>query len=74
MYVNSLGYDHKKKDKNRKKKNHNLLLLLFLFNFQLLKEAKETFFYIYECIYFTSKNPDVQNDKKKNFNHMKLIF
>lgn len=56
------------------KKNHDLLLLLFLFNFQLLKEAKETFFYIYECIYFTFKNPDVQNDKKKSFNHMKLIF
>ena len=46
------------------KKNSILLLLLFLLNFQLLKEAKETFFYIYiyKCIYFTFKNSDVQND------------
>lgn len=53
-----------KKWQKQEKKNHNLLLLLFLFNFQLLKEAKETFFYIYKCIYFTFKNSDVQNDKK----------
>lgn len=52
--VKYLGYDHK---------NQHLLLyfcsLFFFFYFQLLEEAKENFF-LYKCVHFTFRNPDVQ--------------